>query len=251
MIDILTYVYLCFIIYIMEKSWILVFDSGTGGKYTMEQIRKILPNENYLLFMDKTNCPYGNKPKNKLKNIITSTIKKIKQKYDLKLIVIACNTLSSMFACYLQKIFKDTPFVFVLPSTEKQILLKPTLFLVTKNTARYNKDLKIYKKQKNIWVLGFDNLAKMIDDCAGNYDVLQAYLNKKLKKFKNKKPVNIILGCTHFNYITKQIKKSLGYEIDFYENSQNVAKKVKQMLIATGKLSRKKSLGDLLTIYHI
>ena len=235
----------------MGKKWILVFDSGTGGKYTMEQIRQYLPHENYLLFMDKTNCPYGNKTKLNLKKIITKTLKKLTAKFDIKLIVIACNTISSMFAEFLQKKFYDMPFVFVLPDVNKNILQNSTLILCTKNTAKYNKNLKKYKKQKNVWVHGFDNLAKKIDDCNGDFGILQPYLNKKLKRYANKKPVNVVLGCTHFNYIKEQIKTALKTDVNFLENSQDVSFKVKDKLVATSNLSRKKAVGELLILYHI
>ena len=235
----------------MKKNWILVFDSGNGGKHTMEQIRAYLPHENYILFMDKTNCPYGNKSKHKLKKIVTKTIKKVVQKYDVKLVVIACNTISSMFGTYLQKTFYETPFVFVLPIVESHILHKPTLILSTKNTAKYNKNLKIYKKRKNVYVYGFSNLAKMIDDSDGDCEKLQPYLDKKLKKYVNKNIQNVVLGCTHFNYIKEQISTAIKSQVSFYENSKNVCIKVKDILVAAGKFSRKKTKGEIIEICHI
>lgn len=235
----------------MEKSWILVFDSGTGGKYTAEQIREILPCENYLLYMDKTNCPYGNKSRHKLKKIVTNAIKKLTQLYNIKLIVIACNTISSVLGEYLKKIFYDIPFIFVLPTVKTQILQQPTLFLSTKNTAKHNKLLKKYKKYKNVWVYGFANLAKMIDESSGDYKKLQPYLSKKLKTFIYKKPVNVVLGCTHFNYIKEQIQFALKTKVNFYENSKKVALLVKENLIALGKINHKKNKGDWLVIFYI
>ncbi|MGN1221978.1 MAG: hypothetical protein ACI4TT_01935, partial [Christensenellales bacterium] len=67
----------------------------------------------------------------------------------------------------------------------------------------------------------------------------------------SKKPVNVVLGCTHFNYIKEQIKTALKTDVNFYENSQDVSFKVKDKLIATSNLSKKKSTGELLILYHI
>ena len=59
------------------KKWILVIDSGIGGLWTLNKIREVLPNENYLFFMDKTNAPYGNKSEKKLKQISFDIISKM------------------------------------------------------------------------------------------------------------------------------------------------------------------------------
>lgn len=235
----------------MKKSWILVFDSGSGGRYTMEQIRAVLPQENYLLFMDKTNCPYGNKSKHRLKKIVTKNIEKLLKKFDIKLVVIACNTVSSIMDKYLQNKFYQIPFVFVNPQIDNYILNVPTLFLTTKNTAKYSRFLKSYKHNKNVYVFGFKTLAKMIDDCSKNYHLLQPYINNKLKKFKNKNIQNVVLGCTHFNHIKNQIQTALCTNVNFYENSKNIAVKTKQILQASNILSHKKTQGDLLLIYNI
>ena len=56
----------------MEK-WILVLDSGIGGSYTLKCLQKVLPNENFLFFMDKLHAPYGNKPAEKLKKIVVNS----------------------------------------------------------------------------------------------------------------------------------------------------------------------------------
>lgn len=235
----------------MAKKWILVLDSGLGGKHTMQQIKEYLPHENYLLFMDKLNCPYGNKSRHKLKKIVTKNIKKLLRLYNIKLVVIACNTLSSMFSKYLQKTFYNIPFVFVLPKIQNSLLQHPTLILSTKNTAKYNASLKKLKNTKNAYVLGFTNLAKQIDNCGQNYNLLQPYLNKKLKPFANKNIKNVVLGCTHFNYIKPQLQIALNSQLQFYENSVSVAKKVKTTLLAAGCLNKLKTSGDVLQIYHI
>lgn len=240
-----------FIPYFMEKEWILVYDSGNGGKWTLDCLKKELPNENFLFFMDKTHCPYGNKSVSKLKKIVTTNIQKLRKIYNIKLVVIACNTISSMMSSYLKQTFYDLPFVFVFPYITKEILKKPTLILATKNTIKYNTEIARVSKLKNVFVAGFPTLAKKIDDADGNYDMLQPYLDKKLFKFRRKKLDNVVLGCTHFNYIKTQLQSALKAKVDFFENSQNVARHTKTMLLVFNLAIKKNTLGEMLFVYKV
>lgn len=79
------------------SEYILVFDSGGGGKFVLSELKKVLPQENFLLFCDEFNCPYGNKSLSTLKKIVLTNLKKLLENYQIKIVVIACNTIGSMF----------------------------------------------------------------------------------------------------------------------------------------------------------
>ena len=69
----------------MRKKWILVIDSGNGGAWTLSKIRNLLPNENYLFFMDTTHSPYGNKSKKQLISITEKSFNKLFQIFDINI----------------------------------------------------------------------------------------------------------------------------------------------------------------------
>lgn len=232
----------------MAKQWILVVDSGTGGLHTISELKQIMPNENYLFYMDKSNCPYGNKNTKKLKKILEDIIIKAYQKFDIKLVVVACNTLGSVADLHIKQTFPHIPFVFVEPYLNSQILSKPTLVLATKNTIKHNRKLRLLKGKKNLYLHGFGNLAKKIDICNNNFDILQGHLNRQLKKFRRKNIENVVLGCTHFNHIKTQIEKALGTKVEFFEGSPNVAQNAKLTLCAIGKQNKSQTLGEILIL---
>ena len=238
--------------YIMNKKWILVVDSGIGGQWTLKKIQNILPNENYIFFMDKSNAPYGNKSKKKLLKIADTNIKKMLRIFDIKLVVLACNTLSSTCFDFLQQKYFNIPFVKIEPFFEPSIFHNhPTLLLATKSTLKNNKKIMKYKNYENIFLKGFGKLAKKIDKCNGNYDLLQNYLYVKLKKYKRKKIKNIVLGCTHYNFIKNQIANVFNKDINFFENSERVANKVYKILKYAGKKSKSKQKGELLILQKV
>ena len=91
----------------MDNRPIGVFDSGIGGLTVVNAINKILPNESICYVGDTARVPYGNKSKNaviRYSNTITSFL----ASHNVKLIVIACNTASSVAKNQLQEKFTKT-----------------------------------------------------------------------------------------------------------------------------------------------
>jgi len=79
----------------MNKQPIGIFDSGIGGLSILEEINRVLPNENIIYLADNKNCPYGNKDKS---DILKLSLKNASLliKMNCKAIVIACNTSPSI-----------------------------------------------------------------------------------------------------------------------------------------------------------
>lgn len=213
----------------LSSDYILVYDSGNGGKYVLQNLRKKLPLENFILFKDTEFCPYGNKKLSELKENITKKINSLLSNYNIKLIVIACNTISSLFKNYLISEFNQYNFLFVSPKINTNILKNKTLILGTTNTIKYNKKIKFYKNNKNLYVLGLSNLAKIIDDNMKHLDAVLPIIQPKLAPYMNFSIKNIVLACTHYNYIKKQLK-SIFHQVKFYENSSEVSTLAKKLL---------------------
>lgn len=186
---------------------ILVIDSGNGGLYTLKILKKFLPNENFIFVQDERNCPYGNKSKNKLKKISKKLIDFLLNNYDIKLIILACNTLSSVALNYLKKCFSLVPIVPIFPVIK--LFKTNTLILCTNATKKYCTALKKARKNPKVKICGFSHLAKKIDENIENLSVLQPFLNKKLKKYAKMNIRQVVLGCTHYNLIKQQIQKAL------------------------------------------
>ena len=233
----------------MNKKYILVVDSGIGGLWTLNEIKRIMPNENFIYFMDVLNAPYGNKSKKRLLKITETNFKKLFRIFEIKAVVLACNTLSSTCFEYLRQKYYNLPFIKIEPYFKPSIFKdNPTLLLATKSTLKNNKRILEYKRNENIYFKGFGNIAKKIDNCNGHYDLLGHYIYKKLKKFKKKNIKNVILGCTHFNYIKNQIAYTFDFDVEFFENSSVVANQLFNALKYSGRLCKSKKQGETILI---
>ena len=92
------------------KGKVGIFDSGIGGLTTYKEIKKLLPNENYIYYADTKNNPYGSKTQDELKQITKNIVNKLITK-GAKIIVIACNTATTNCIEYLRKEFPNTIFI--------------------------------------------------------------------------------------------------------------------------------------------
>lgn len=229
------------------REYILIFDSGSGGEFVLSEMKKLMPHENYIFFCDKLNCPYGNKKISTLKSIVINTLEKLLKKYKIKLIIIACNTISSLFKDDISKNFSNHCILFVEPKLNNKILENKTLVLATTNTIKYSEIIKKYKGSPNLFLQGFSTLAVKIDQSRGDFREIKKFLKRELKKFKYCEIKNIVLGCTHYNLIKNEIESAMGKKIFFYENSLKIAKKAKNILLKLNKLIENSSKRE--TIY--
>ncbi len=224
----------------MDKS-IGIFDSGIGGLTTLKEIRKILPNEDYIYYADSKNNPFGEK-NNKELNIIVHNIVNELLKYDVKLIVIACNTATTRFINILRKDYPNILFVGVEPAIKVACdnNYKNILLMATPNTISSNRTneliLKNKKEDQNIYLISCEGLANAIENDDNNK--IDKILNKYLNKYKNYNIDSIVLGCTHYPLIKNKIKKYFPNS-KIIDGNKGTAKRVRYLLKENNLLNMK------------
>lgn len=200
-------------------------DSGVGGINVLVECAKIYK-EDFVYLADNKNSPYGNLPKKQLYEITKHNIKFLIEKYNVGLVVLACNTTSASVGEKLQAYF-NVPIVLTKPcAKEVEKLEKPVLFFGTKNTIKNNKEIQNFIKNKNNYKsLYIANLPKIIDQNISKPNNVLPFLKQNIGYKKYKEIKTICLCCTHFKLIKKQLKYCFIQNIKFYEYEKEVAKK--------------------------
>lgn len=210
-----------------------ILDSGIGGTTILKEIRKILPKEDYIYYADNKNNPYGEKTEEEIYQIVDNIVKFLIDEKKCKMIVLACNTATTYCMNKLKEQYKNIPFVGTVPAIKiacdnnyKNILLLATP--ATINSKKVHELIKENKKdQQQIIPMPCDGLADAIE----NQD--NKKINEILKKIKeNTKDKNIdsiILGCTHYPLIKKEINKYFQ-TATLIDGSLGVAREVKRKL---------------------
>ena len=83
-----------------------VFDSGVGGITVLKELCTLMPNENYIYFGDSLNAPYGSKSDEEIEALSEKAIEKL-CRAEVKAVVIACNTATSVAAAKLREKIKE------------------------------------------------------------------------------------------------------------------------------------------------
>ena len=204
-----------------------IFDSGIGGVTVLKKIVELLPNEKYIYYSDSINAPYGDKTEEELKKITSNVVSFLINK-GCKIIIIACNTASTLSE-YLRKNF-DVPIVAIEPAYKMvydYAYDKNTLVMATKRTLESDKFRRLYEKYNNhkTILLPCSGLADLIEE--GNKNKINNYLVDKLSEYKDIECV--VLGCTHYPLIKNNISNILG-DVEFFDGSLGVSKLVYEKL---------------------
>src|SRR3989344_8545695 len=197
-----------------------IFDSGLGGLIIARAIYKRMPQYDYVYFGDTKRLPYGNKSHNAVFEFTREGVDYLFRKENCAIVIIACNTASARALRqiqqeYLPKNFKDRRVLGVLiPAAEvasnyKRVGVLATLGTVASNTwvteiQKLNKETKVFQNSAPM-------LVPLIED--GENTLAKPFLLKYLKPFMNKKLDALVLGCTHYPILKKEIRKMLPKKV--------------------------------------
>lgn len=216
-----------------------VFDSGIGGKTTLEEIRKLLPNEDYIYYADSKNNPYGEKTDEELFRIVIEIVEYFLT-CDVKMIVIACNTATTRCISMLREKYPNMIFVGTEPAVKVACDndYKNTLVMATPLTINSSRLSSLVteniKNDECVTLLPCDGLANAIEN--NNDEEINTILNNLLTYYINKNIDAIVLGCTHYPIIKDKIQSFFpnAYIID---GNIGVAKRVKELLTKNNLLN--------------
>lgn len=214
-----------------------VLDSGIGGVTVLKECMKIVPQFEYLYYSDSIHNPYGDQSQ---EVVIGYCDKIVRQLIDrgCYIIIIACNTASAMAVDYLRKYYQNIYFIAIEPAIKLayDMSCDGTLIMATKGTMDSERFHLLYDKyhHDNFYLLSCVGLANLIE--SGNKDSIINYLESHLSQYKGKVS-NVVLGCTHYPLIKREISKVLG-DVTFYDGAVGVSKQLKRIVDENHFVSR-------------
>ncbi len=230
----------------MNKNPIGIFDSGVGGITIYEEIHKLLPHENIIYLADSKNAPYGNKSEEKIIEFSVKNTDFLLEK-GCKIIVVACNTASTNAVKYLRKKY-DIPFIRVQPAIKPAALSSKTKnvgILATKRTLK--SDLLFETSQKFAQGVSViekvgEGLVSLIESDKIQSSEMNDLLNKYLQPMLEKDIDHLVLGCTHYPFLTTQIKKIVGDKVTIVDSGEAIARQTKNILNKENLLNKNNTI---------
>lgn len=224
----------------LNNSPIGFFDSGVGGVTVFEQVKKLLPDENYIYFGDTKNMPYGEKTETQLLEF-ADRIFKFLGNQNAKAVVMACNTTS---AVVYEKLKNNYGFEIypIIQSVAKEIAKLPLKKIgvfathATINTHCYKTEIQRYNPDMEVFEIACPGWVKIVENGEEQtYDAINAVM-EKMDEMKKYNPEKIILGCTHYPYLLDILTQFAERE-SFINPSIEFAKIIKQDLKTKGLLN--------------
>jgi len=227
------------------QSPIGIFDSGIGGLTVANAIRQVLPHENLVYFGDTAHMPYGDKSAEAIK-YYSLKIGKFLQAQGCKAIVIACNTASSLGYNDLKEFLGDElPILNVIDPVvsfcKSQPKYKKIGVIATKATIKsdiYAKKLKQSIPGVQVQSLATPLLAPMIEEGFFENNISKTIINAYLSSTKLKKIDSLILACTHYPLIKKEIDDFFKGKVEILNTAEIVAEDVKSKLSELNLLNK-------------
>lgn len=220
----------------MDSRAIGVFDSGVGGLTVLKEIIKVVPQESTIYFGDTERFPYGPRDLEQVKNFVFKATRFLQEK-NVKMIVIACNT-GSVAALRELKEISGIPAIGVIEPGARTAVNntknKRVGVIATEGTIKSG----TYEKEINRLdpsIKTFSIAAPMLIDYVEKGILEGRELNSAIKVYLdpllNQDIDVLVLGCTHFPLIKKQILAVSGNNIKVISSAVETAKDVKNMLI--------------------
>ena len=206
-----------------------ILDSGIGGVTVLREILKQNIHAKFIYYSDSKNNPYGDKSEDEVYSIVKTIVDYLLDKGCVA-IVLACNTASTICVKRLREEYPDILFIAIEPAYKMVHDYNPkgkTLVMATEGTINSEKFLTLFNKydNKNTILLPCKGLAELIEE--GNEVKIDRYLDDNLSKYKDID--NVVLGCTHYPLIKKNIRRVLG-NVKFFDGSLGVSKELVRQL---------------------
>ena len=232
-----------------------VFDSGIGGLSILQALRAELPHEHFVYLADSGHAPYGERGDSFVAQRTRSIAAHLRQAYQIKALVVACNTATTAAIHHLRAEHPDLPLVGVEPA------LKPAAshtqtgrvgVLGTRGTltsAKFQALLASVQPLADYVVQPCDGLASAIEQAVGLHaapapgepDAVLALCQQytlAMGPFGSGAGQidTLVLGCTHYVFALPQLRQLLGERVQLLDTGAPVARQTRRLLAAAGQL---------------
>ena len=224
----------------MERRPVLFFDSGIGGLSVVKEARILLPEHPYVYVADDAAFPYGAWEEEALRARLIKLFGRLIDRFEPSLIVIACNTASTLAIADLRAAYPDQQFVGTVPA------IKPAAertrsgivsVLATPGTVKrqYTHDLiATYGSRCHVRLVGSQNLAALAEQYMREGFVDEEQVRAEIAPcFMEKDGLRtdiVVLACTHYPFLVNRMRKVAPWPVDWIDPSEAIARRAMSLL---------------------
>lgn len=233
-----------------EGAPIGVFDSGVGGLTVAREIMRQIPNEKIIYFGDTAHVPYGSKSKETVTRFSRQIVRFLKT-FQVKTIVVACNTASAYALDELEK-ETDIPMIGVVKPGARvaaEVTRNGKIGVIateaTIGSRIYSKYIKELNREVTIYGKACSLFVPLVEEGLWQDPVTDEIAKRYLTELIDIDIDTLILGCTHYPLIRSTLGRIMGERVTLVNPAYETARELRELLSEKGILNRESpELGD-------
>ena len=209
-----------------------IFDSGVGGISVLRELRAQLPQENVIYYGDTAYAPYGTKPPEVVMARVRQVMAELLDR-DVKAVVIACNTATSVAAATLRA-------EMTLPIIGMEPALKPAhqlrhggriLVMATPLTLRLPKfEALMARYGEGASPLPCPGLMELVEEGKLDGTEIEDYLHRLFAPYRDTPVDAVVLGCTHYVFLHPILRRLLPAETAILDGNAGAIRQLRRVL---------------------
>jgi len=218
---------------------IVIYDSGVGGLSIFKEVVQKCPKHNYFFISDNKEFPYGTKAEGNLKKRVVLVCEKIDQHCDPDILIVACNTASTIVLPILRSKYEFS-IVGVVPAIKPAAQFsnsKVIGLLATPATVErpYTQTLvKDFANDCEVIDIGSSELVEIAEDKLHGRQVDNQKIETILEPMLARKSLDtVVLACTHFPLLNREIESVFnanGMSVTLIDSGSAIATRVESIL---------------------
>ena len=218
---------------------ILVFDSGLGGLTVFREVAKARPDARYLYIADDAFFPYGDQAEAELVARVGDLMGELIEAHHPDLIVIACNTASTLVLPHLRTRFR-VPFVGTVPaikpacavSRTKRVAVLGTQATVSREYTRAL--IRDFANGSDVALIGSARLAGFAEEELNGAPVADDLIAREIAPCfidaGGRRTDTIVLACTHYPLLLERFERLSAWPVTFVDPAPAIARRVVDLL---------------------
>lgn len=230
------------------------FDSGVGGISVLKQAVALMGNENFVYLGDSKNAPYGTKELKEVKELSFKAVEFLME-YNVKAVVVACNTATSAAINDLREKHIGIPVIGIEPALKPAVELQrkgKIVIMATPMTLaerKFSSLMKRYEHMVHIEPLPCPGLVELVENGQTEGALVNEFLKSTLKNALKDEIGAVVLGCTHYPFVKRELSNILGGDIPIIDGSIGTAKHLRKLLTEKDLQNDSKEQGSV-TIFN-
>jgi glutamate racemase len=228
-----------------------VFDSGVGGLSVLAELRRSLPHEDFVYLADTAHLPYGARPGEEIRELTARAVTQLHAR-GVKAVVVACNTASAYSLEHLRARF-DLPVIGLVPAVKPAVAATRSGVvgvLATPGTLRgtlLQQVIHEFADPAGVQVLTAvsADLVPLVEAGQADSARTRTVLRETLAPLAQAGADTLVLGCTHYPFLTGSIRAEFGETFALLDSGAAVARHTHRVLLQAGLLGGRGTVGTV------